>query len=204
MKVLLINGSPHQHGCIDAAMQEVIGELHKEGIETELLWLGTQPMQDCIACNRCQETGRCVFEDQVNQVAAKLDAIDAILIGSPVYYGGPNGRLQSFLDRLFYSVGNETFNGKFGASIVSCRRGGATATFERLNQYFTIANMHVVSSQYWNMVHGFTAEDVKKDQEGLQTMRTLARNLAWLLKATQGKEKPVHEEQIFTSFPDHL
>lgn len=204
-KILFINGSPNENGCVSTAMDEVIGVLRDSGIETEKLWLGKKAMPDCMACMQCQVKGRCVIEDQVNEVAAQIDDIAGIVVGSPVYYGGPNGRITSFLDRLFFSIPNEKFNGKLGASIVSCRRGGATAAFERLNQYFLMENMHVVSSQYWNQVHGGSAEDVKKDAEGLQTMRTLGRNIAWLLKAIENGKKdgidiPVHEAKTFTNF----
>jgi len=204
-KILFINGSPNENGCVSTAMDEVIGVLRDSGIETEKLWLGKKAMPDCMACMQCQVKGRCVIEDQVNEVAAQIDDIDGIVVGSPVYYGGPNGRITSFLDRLFFSVPDVKFNGKLGASIVSCRRGGATAAFERLNKYFLIENMHVVGSQYWNQVHGGSAEDVKKDAEGLQTMRTLGRNIAWLLKAIENGKKdgidiPVHEAKTFTNF----
>ena len=204
-KVLFINGSPNENGCVSTAMDEVITVLNDSGIQTEKIWLGKKAMPDCMACMKCQETGKCVFQDQVNEIASEIDEIGGIIVGSPVYYGGPNGRLTSFLDRLFFSIPDDKFNGKLGASIVSCRRGGASAAFERLNQYFLMENMHVVSSQYWNQVHGFSAEDVKKDEEGLQTMRTLGRNIVWLLKAIENGEKsnihiPEHEEKTFTNF----
>ena len=204
-KVLFINGSPNENGCVSTAMDEVITILNENGIQTEKIWLGKKAMPDCMACMKCQEIGKCVFQDQVNEIGARIDEFDGIIVGSPVYYGGPNGRLTSFLDRLFFSVPDDKFNGKLGASIVSCRRGGASAAFERLNQYFLMENMHVVSSQYWNQVHGFSAEDVKKDEEGLQTMRTLARNIVWLLESIEagkqnGIEAPVHEEKSFTNF----
>lgn len=204
-KVLFINGSPNENGCVSTAMDEVITVLNDNGIQTEKIWLGKKAMPDCMACMKCQETGKCVFQDQVNEIASEIDEIGGIIVGSPVYYGGPNGRLTSFLDRLFFSIPDDKFNGKLGASIVSCRRGGASAAFERLNQYFLMENMHVVSSQYWNQVHGFSAEDVKKDEEGLQTMRTLGRNIVWLLKAIENGEKsnihiPEHEEKTFTNF----
>ena len=162
-------------------------------------------MPDCMACMKCQEVGKCVFPDQVNEIGARIDEFSGIVVGSPVYYGGPNGRLTSFLDRLFFSIPDEKFEGKLGASIVSCRRGGASAAFERLNQYFLMTNMTVVSSQYWNQVHGFSADDVRKDEEGLQTMRTLAQNMVWLLKAIDcgvqnGIGKPVHEAKTYTNF----
>ena len=204
-KVLFINGSPNENGCVSTAMDEVITVLNDNGIQTEKIWLGKKAMPDCMACMKCQETGKCVFQDQVNEIASEIDEIGGIIVGSPVYYGGPNGRLTSFLDRFFFSIPDDKFNGKLGASIVSCRRGGASAAFERLNQYFLMENMHVVSSQYWNQVHGFSAEDVKKDEEGLQTMRTLGRNIVWLLKAIENGEKsnihiPEHEEKTFTNF----
>lgn len=152
-KVLLINGSPNEHGCTDVALLEAAASLNKNGIETEILWLGKQPMQDCIACYQCRQKGKCVFDDQVNEIAARLDEFGGMIVGSPVYYGGPNGRLTSFLDRLFFSADGTKFRGMLAASVVSCRRGGATAAFERLNQYFLMTNMHVVSSQYWNQIY---------------------------------------------------
>lgn len=207
MKILLINGSPNEHGCTDTALQEIVATLNENGVDSEILWLGKQAMQDCIACFKCQETGRCVFDDLVNKTADRMDEFGGIVVGSPVYYGGPTGRLTSFLDRLFFSVDKKKIAGKVAASVVSCRRGGASAAFERLNQYFLMTNMHVVSSQYWNQVHGYTPEDVKKDSEGLQTMRTLAQNIAWLLKSIDsgekaGIQKPVYENTVYTNFID--
>lgn len=206
-KILLINGSPNEHGCVDAALGEIAAALDKNGVDSEILWLGKKPMQDCIACGNCREAGQCVFNDAVNETAARFDEFDGMVIGSPVYYGGANGRLTSFLDRLFYSIDKSKLAGKLGASVVTCRRGGATAAFERLNQYFLITNMHVVGSQYWNQVHGNTAEQAKRDLEGMQTMRTLAQNMVYLLKAkaaadTAGIEDPVYEEHVFTNFMD--
>lgn len=204
-KVLFINGSPNENGCVSTAMDEVICVLSENGIESEKLWLGKKAVPDCMACMKCQEVGKCVFPDQVNEIGARIDEFAGIVVGSPVYYGGPNGRLTSFLDRLFFSIPDEKFEGKLGASIVSCRRGGASAAFERLNQYFLMENMTVVSSQYWNQVHGFTPDDVRKDEEGLQTMRTLGRNMVWLLKAIDcgaqsGVGKPLHEAKTYTNF----
>lgn len=204
MKVLLINGSPNEHGCTYTALSETAETLQKHGIDTEILYLGKKPVAGCIACGKCRETGKCVFDDKVNEVIDKLDSIDAIVVGSPVYYAGPSGQLTAFLDRLFYSGGGR-MAGKLGASVVSCRRGGASAAFDRLNKYFTISSMPVVSSQYWNQVHGFTPEDVRKDGEGLQTMRTLGENMAWLLKCIEaGREKgislPEYEERKATHF----
>lgn len=204
MKVLLINGSPHEHGCTYTALHEVEKKLNERGIETELMYLGTQPMAGCTGCGSCARTGRCVFNDQVNEVLCKLDGYDGMVVGSPVYYGGANGHLCAFLDRLFY-CGGDRMAGKFAAAVVSCRRGGATAAFQRLNMYFAMKNMPVVSSQYWNQVHGGKPEDVLKDEEGLQTMRTLGENMAWLIKnAHSGKEngvlKPEYEPVVMTNF----
>ncbi|WP_110955019.1 flavodoxin family protein [Anaerosinus massiliensis] len=204
MKALLINGSPNEHGCTYTALMEVAGVLNKHEIETELLYLGKKPIAGCIACMKCSQTGKCVWNDKVNELADTLDTFDAIILGSPVYYAGPSGQLTAFLDRLFFAHGGK-MAGKLGASIVSCRRGGATAAFDRLNKYFTISNMPIISSQYWNQVHGFTPEDVRKDEEGLQTMRTLAQNMAWLLKSIEagknsGISKPVYEPRINTHF----
>lgn len=204
MKTLLINGSPNEQGCTYTALSEVATTLNKHNIETEILYLGKAPIAGCIACMKCEQTGRCVFDDQVNKVLSELDSIDAIIIGSPVYYAGPTGQLISFLNRLFF-CSEARMAGKLGASVVSCRRGGSTATFDQLNKYFTICNMPVVSSQYWNQVHGFTPEDVRKDQEGLQTMRTLGENMAWLLKNIElGKKnnvtKPEYEPRLTTHF----
>lgn len=204
-KVLLINGSPHAHGCTATALEEMIKVFDAHGVETELLWVGNREIRGCISCQSCSKTGKCVFDDLVNETAPKLESADALVIGSPVYYGSPNGTLLSFLDRLFYST-PFTKHMKLGAAVVSCRRGGNTASFDVLNKYFTISSMPVVSSTYWNQVHGFTAEDVRKDLEGLQTMRNLANNMAFLLKAVDdAKQKyglPELERGQFTSFPD--
>jgi len=204
MKVLLINGSPNMHGCTYTALREVEKILQKHEIETEILYLGKKPVSGCTACRECFKTGRCIFNDQVNEVLAKLDDYDALIVGSPVYYAGANGSLVSFLDRLFYSSQGR-MAGKLGASVVSCRRGGATSAFDQLNKYFTISCMPIVSSQYWNQVHGNTPEEVMQDEEGLQTMRTLGENMAWLLKSiAAGREKgvpaPQYEERVRTNF----
>lgn len=207
MKVLMINGSPHQYGCTYTALKEVADTLNKHDIETEIIWIGTKPIAGCIACGHCYKANRCVFnDDQVNEIHDRLSEYQGIVVGSPVYYAGPSGQIQAFLDRLFYSSGAE-MSGKFGAAVVSCRRGGASAAFDRLNKYFTISNMPVVSSQYWNQVHGFTPEDVQKDGEGLQTMRTLGQNMAWLLKSVEAGRKnevayPEYEAAIRTHFID--
>lgn len=204
MKVLLINGSPHQRGCTYTALREVADTLEETGVETEFFWIGTQPVAGCIACGQCGKTGCCVFDDQVNRIAEALDGYDGLVVGSPVYYAGPAGQLCAFLDRLFYSAGAR-MAGKPAAAVVSCRRGGASAAYDRLNKYFTISNMPVVSSQYWNQVHGSRPEDVLQDEEGLQTMRTLGRNMAWLLKSrqageTQGISAPQYEPKLRTNF----
>ncbi len=204
-KVLLLNGSPHAKGCTAAALNEMIKVFKEEGIETETVQVGSKPIRGCIACGRCESLGHCVFDDLVNETAPKLEAADGLVIGSPVYYGSPNGTILSFLDRLFYST-SFSKHMKVGASVVSCRRGGNTASFDALNKYFTISSMPVASATYWNMVHGFTAEDVAKDKEGLQTMRNLARSMSFMIKTiADGKEKygyPESERDNFTSFPD--
>ena len=204
MKVVLINGSPNEHGCTYTALKEVAGILEQEGIETEFLWIGAKPVAGCIGCGSCRRTGRCFVDDQVNQVVERLEELDGFVIGSPVYYAGPSGQLTAFLDRLFYAGGGR-FRGKLGAAVVSCRRGGAATAFDRLNKYFTINSMPVVSSQYWNQVHGNTPEEVRQDLEGLQIMRTLGRNMAWLLKCidlgrANGIQLPPQEERVATNF----
>lgn len=204
MKVLLINGSAHQKGCTYTALKEVAGILEQEEIETEFLWIGAKPVAGCIGCGSCRRTGRCFVDDQVNQVVERLEELDGFVIGSPVYYAGPSGQLTAFLDRLFYAGGGR-FRGKLGAAVVSCRRGGAATAFDRLNKYFTINSMPVVSSQYWNQVHGNTPEEVRQDLEGLQIMRTLGRNMAWLLKCidlgrANGIQLPPQEERVATNF----
>ncbi len=204
-KVLLINGSPHPNGCTATALNEMIKVFENEGIETALVNIGNKAIRGCIACNTCSKNGKCVFDDEVNDVALQFEKADGLVIGSPVYYGSPNGTLLSFLDRLFYSTPFSK-QMKVGAAVVSCRRGGNTASFDVLNKYFTISSMPVVASSYWNQVHGFTADDVKKDLEGLQTMRNLARNMSFMIKAiSDGKDKygtPEKESSFFTSFPD--
>ncbi len=204
MKVLLINGSLNEEGCTYTALTEVERTLNKNGIETELLWLGNAPVANCVDCGFCRQQGRCVHDDAVNRVIDELDSISALVVGSPVYYASASGQLCSFMDRLFHSCGRR-MAGKLGASVVSCRRGGASAAFDRLNKYFTISNMPIVSSQYWNQVHGNTPEEVMQDEEGLQTMRTLAENMAWLIKCIEagrraGIELPEYEKRIGTNF----
>ena len=204
-KVLLLNGSPHVHGCTATALDEMIKVFEEEGVETELVQVGVKDIRGCIACGTCSLKGKCVFDDLVNEVAPKFEQADGLVVGSPVYYGSPNGTILSFMDRLFYST-EFSKQMKVGAAVVSCRRGGNTASFDALNKYFTISGMPVASSTYWNQVHGFTAEDVKKDLEGLQTMRNLARSMSFMIKAfVDAKEKygyPVFEKDSFTSFPD--
>ena len=204
MKVLLINGSPHEKGCTYTALLEVSNALAKRGVGSDFLHVGTKPIAGCIACRSCAQTGKCVFNDKVNETLAKLDEYGGIVVGSPVYYAGPSGELTAFLDRLFYSSRGR-FENKLGAAIMSCRRGGASATFDRLNKYFTISNMHIVGSQYWNQVHGNTPEEVLQDAEGLQTMRTLGENMAWLLQCIEagkaaGIPAPVRETPLRTNF----
>ena len=196
MKVLLINGSPHKEGCTFTALTEIKNQLEKEGVDSEIFWIGNRPVRGCIACLKCgHNNGKCAFDaDPANEIIDKLIESDGVIIGSPVYYAGPNGALCAILDRVFYAA-SSNFAFKPGASIVSCRRGGASASFDRLNKYFTISNMPVVASQYWNSVHGNTPEEVKQDLEGLQTMRTLASNMAWFLKSIENAEVPKQKEE---------
>lgn len=202
MKVLLINGSPHQHGCTYTALSEVAKTLNEEGVDTRIFHIGNKPVRGCIACGGCGKKGRCVFDDDVaNEMMELMRQADGIVVGSPVYYAGPNGALCALLDRAFYAAGG-SFRLKPAAAVVSARRSGTTAAFDRLNKYFTINRMPVVSSQYWNGVHGFTPEDVKKDAEGLQTMRTLGRNMAWMLKSIATGGQPAPEAEPWT--PTHF
>lgn len=208
MNVLLLNGSPNAHGCTYTALSEVARTLEENGIETEIIHVGNKAIRGCIGCRKCKTSGKCVFNDLVNEVAPKFAACNGIVIGSPVYFASANGTLVSFVDRLFYSTpGDKTM--KVGAAVVSARRGGNSATFDELNKYFTISGMPVAASQYWNMVHGYSADDVRKDKEGMQTMRVLGRNMAFLIKSIAlGKEQfglPEKEtERAFTSFCDNL
>lgn len=199
MKVLLINGSPNAKGCTFTALSEVEKALHQEGVETVMLHVGNKDIRGCIGCRTCKKTGQCVFNDIVNESHALLEECDGIVVGSPVYYAGPNGTLISFLDRLFYCSPCDK-RMKIGAAVVNCRRGGNTATFDVLNKYFSINQMPIVTSQYWNMVHGNNAEEVKQDKEGLQTMRTLGKNIAFLMKAIAlAKEQiGIHEKEAIT------
>ena len=198
--VLLINGSPHKNGCTFTALSEIAAQLEKNGVSSEIVSIGTGPVRGCIACGGCRRKGECVFgDDPANEIARKLAEADGVIIGSPIYYAGPNGALLALLDRVFFSRSG-AFDGKPGAAIVSCRRGGASAGFDRLNKYFTISNMPVVPSQYWNSVHGNTPEEVRQDLEGLQIMRALADNMAWMLKALDGSPHPQREPRVATNF----
>lgn len=203
MKVLLINGSPRENGNTFTALSEVAKTLNAEGIDTEIIHLGKKAVQGCIACGWCGRTGRCTYHDDLYyQVMRSVkDGIDGLVIGSPVYYGGPNGSLCALLDRVFYSLGSE-LSFKPAASVVVCRRGGASAAFDRLNKYFTILNMPVVSSQYWNMVYGQTPGQAAQDEEGMQTMRTLGRNMAWMIRRLNAGEEghPQQESPLRTNF----
>ncbi|MDE6696185.1 MAG: flavodoxin family protein [Muribaculaceae bacterium] len=203
MKVLVINGSPHPKGCTDRALREVEETLHACGVETERVNIGTKDIRGCIGCGFCRQNGRCVFNDAVNETAPKFAEADGVLVGSPVYYAGANGQLLAFLDRLFYSTSGVFSKAmKVGAAVVSSRRAGSTSAFDEINKYFTICSMPIVSSTYWNEVHGFTAEDVEADLEGLQTMRNLGRNMAFLIKAIRSAEAEIPSQEIgkFTNF----
>jgi len=182
MKVLLINGSPRKNGNTFLALSEVASALNKNGVETQIIHIGNKAVQGCIACNKCYELGRCVFKDELYlNIREALESADGLIVGSPVYWAGPNGALCAILDRVFYSC-PERLSYKPGSSVVVCRRGGATAALDRLNKYFTISNMPVVPSQYWNEVHGMLPGEAAQDAEGMQIMRTLGKNMAWMLK----------------------
>lgn len=203
MKVLLLNGSPHKEGCTNRALLEVEGSLKQEGIDTEIVHIGKGPINGCTACGACANKGMCIFDDLVNEFIRKMNQADGLIVGSPVYYASANGSLFAFLDRLFYA--SRSFAHKPGAAIASARRAGTTTTLDALNKYFTISQMPLVSSSYWNMVHGRTPEEVEQDLEGLHTMRTLGKNMAWLLKCieagkTAGISIPEQEEKICTNF----
>ena len=204
-KVLLVNGSPNIKGCVARAFDELEKTLNDCGVATERINVGNKDIRGCISCMYCRTHGKCVFNDAVNETAPKLAEADGMIVGTPVYYAGANGQLHSFMDRLFFSTsGVVDTNQKVGATVVSSRRAGSTSAFDSINHYFTIASMPVVSSTYWNEVHGFTAEDVDADLEGLQTMRNLGRNTAFLIKAIRAqKEKdglPQQEKDKFTNF----
>ena len=204
-KVLLVNGGPHERGCTYTALKEVAGALERGGIETEILWLGNGAVRGCIACGACRRTGRCAFgDDPVNAVLEKLDGLSGLVVGSPVYYASASGQITSFLDRLFYAASGKLAY-KPAAAVVSCRRGGATAAFDQLNKYFSINCMPIVSSQYWNQIHGNTPEEALRDEEGLQIRRALGDNMAWLIKCIAaggeaGIPTPVREPWKPTNF----
>lgn len=203
MKVLIINGSPRIGGNTSIAVNEIAKTLREEGIEPEVVQIGNQNIRGCIACGTCEEKGRCVFDDAVNELAPKFEEADGLIVASPVYYASANATLIACLDRLFYSTSFDK-SMKVGASVVVCRRGGASATFDELNKYFTIANMPIASSQYWNSVHGSAKGEALKDEEGLQTMRVLARNTAFLVKSIAlGRQQyglPQKEQHAWTNF----
>ncbi|MDR2792157.1 MAG: flavodoxin family protein [Treponema sp.] len=209
MKVLLINGSPHKEGCTYTALCEVAGSLNQEGVDTEIFWIGNKPLGGCIACLKCGEIGKCVFDDAVNVLRAKAYEADGFVFGTPVHYAAASGNMTAFMDRLFYSElrgnANKAFRMKPAAAVVSARRAGTTAAFDQMMKYFTIQEMPVVSTRYWNMVHGARPEDVKKDGEGLFTMMELGRNMAYLLRCQEagknaGIEIPKQEAKVFTNF----
>lgn len=205
MKTLLINGSPNVEGCTYTALQEVSQTLENEGVTTELFQLGKKPVSGCIACMKCRETGRCVISDKVNEFLEKAKEADGFVFGSPVHFAAAGGAITSFMDRAFFAPDRTVFYLKPAAAVVSARRGGNSTTFDQLNKYFTICQMPVISSTYWNMVHGWTPADVRQDLEGLQTMRILGRNMAWFLKckeagANVGVPFPEQEEPIVTNF----
>lgn len=204
MKVLLVNGSPRAAGCTFTALSEVAKTLQEEGIETEIFQLGAKPVQDCIACMKCRELQKCVFDDVANELIEKAKGADGFVFGTPVYYAHPSGRVQSVLDRAFYA-GGYAFACKPGAAVASARRGGTAASFDVLNKYFGITSMPVVSSTYWNMVYGKTPDEVRQDAEGMQTMRNLGRNMAYLLKCMEagraaGIAFPAQENSVRTNF----
>jgi multimeric flavodoxin WrbA len=208
MKVILVNGSPHEKGCTCTALENVAKTLNEEGIETEIFQLGTKPLVGCTACGACVKTGRCVFDDRVNEFLDLAEGADGFVFGSPVHYASAGGAIVSFMDRAFFAGSNSAkvpFYLKPAAAVVSARRAGTTAAFDQLNKYFTISQMPVISSRYWNMVHGTKPEDVENDLEGLQIMRVLARNMAWFLKCKEAGAKagvplPRREETIRTNF----
>ncbi len=209
MKVLLVNGGPHKNGCTYTALEEVSKTLNEEGIETEIFWIGNKPVGGCIACKKCKEIGQCVFNDVVNEFVKKASSADGFIFGSPVHYAGITGNMKGFMDRVFYlpfqvGIGN-IFLYKPVASVISARRAGTTATYDGLNKYYGITQMPIISSRYWNMVHGQTPEDVRKDEEGMQIMRILGRNMAYFLKCIESGKKagislPKQEKITFTNF----
>lgn len=208
MKVLLVNGSPHKDGCTYTALSEAAKALNEEGIETEIIWIENKPIGGCIACGGCRKTGKCVFDDVVNRVKEKAYEADGFIFGTPVHYASASGNMTAFMDRLFYSgsePGKSAFYMKPAAAVTSARRAGTTATFDQMNKYFTISQMPIVSSRYWNMVHGACAEEVLEDGEGLWTMRVLGKNMAYMLKCFEAGRKagvtlPDVGEPVITNF----
>lgn len=208
-RVILVNARPHQHGCTDRALREVAGALKREGVGGDVFWVGTKPLASCIACKRCAETGRCVFDDRVNDFVKVALDYDGIVLGSPVHFGAATGAATAFLDRAFYalrqSAGDAGFRMKVGAAVTSCRRAGNTATIDQLNRYFQLLQMPIATSRYWSIVHGATAEEVERDEEGLQAMRFLGGNMAFLIKAIRaareaGMSLPAQEPTAYTNF----
>lgn len=204
MKVILINGSPNEKGCTHTALNEMKKIFNKNGIETEIFWLGNKPISGCIGCGNCIKTGKCCINDKVNEFLEKVENTDGFIFGTPVHFASASGMITSFMDRIFYGR-RKLFQNKVAAAIVSCRRGGATSTFDQLNKYFAMNNMPIITSQYWNMVHGSKPEDVLKDEEGMQTMRTLANNMVWILECIEAGKKagvdlPENEKIIMTNF----
>lgn len=208
MKVLLVNGSPHKKGCTYTALSEAAKALNEEGIETEIIWIENKPIGGCIACGGCRKTGKCVFDDVVNRVKEKAYEADGFIFGTPVHYASASGNMTAFMDRLFYSgsePGKSAFYMKPAAAVTSARRAGTTATFDQMNKYFTISQMPIVSSRYWNMVHGACAEEVLEDGEGLWTMRVLGKNMAYMMKCFEAGRKvgvalPDVGEPVITNF----
>ena len=204
MKVLLVNGSPHKYGATNLALEEVAKSLKENNIETEIFWLGNKAISGCIGCGACLKSKKCFIDDKVNEFLDKAKEVDGFIFGTPVHYAGPSGFIKSFMDRVFYGKA-AIFEYKPAASVVSCRRGGASTCFDYLNKYYTISNMIVIGSQYWNQIHGNNEDEAKKDLEGLQTMRTLGNNMAWVLKLIEngdksGIKRPLKEEKISTNF----
>ena len=197
MKVLLINGGPHEKGTTNVALEEIKKELEKENIESEIMWLGLKPISGCIACNQCMKNNnRCIMNDKVNEFLDKVEETDGFVFGSPVHFAAASGAITSFLDRAFYGRG-KLFANKACASVVSCRRGGASAAFDQLNKYALMSNMYIVGSSYWNQIHGTNSEEALKDEEGMQTMRNLAQNMAFILKCIEaGKEKGIKRAEF--------
>ena len=203
MKVLLVNGSPHEKGCTYTALAEVAATLEQEGVGAEIFWIGTKPLAGCISCNTCVKTGQCVFDDKVNEFLKVAEAFDGYIFGTPVHFAAAGGAITSFMDRVFYAAlrsGKNIFYLKPAAGVVSARRAGTTATFDQLNKYFTLVQMPIIASQYWNMVHGLYAEEAPQDEEGMQTMRNLARNMAWMMRCfAEGKKHGIPYPQTETN-----